>query len=525
MKSNKIYAFAAAIAMSVSLASCDGEKDLIIIEGKLPIKTSVLYMVGDATPVGWNIDNPLPMEAGADDPLVFAWEGSLFAGELKLCVTTGSWDAGFIRPTYNGAEIGRETVSDAEFVMSAGDPDNKWKVTEPGIYRLVFNLREWTMSSVFVGEASAPEIEPIEADAFYLVGDATPNGWAIDAPNECRKESKYIFIYEGELKPGEMKACTSTGSWDVSFVRPASDGCAIGKNGAEADGFVYTASPDHKWRVTDHGEYRLTFDLEHWKIQAEFIKEIVVEKNPIETETLFMIGDATPNGWSMDNATEFTVDPSDSFIFTWEGDLVTGTFKACTERDGTFSCPFIRPESPDCEISSAGVAAPGFVYTTSPDDQWRVTEAGHYRLTFNLRDWTISAEMTGDKPDLPDTPDDPADAIEAETVYLIGDATPNGWSMDNATEMSATSDRYVFVWEGVLTTGELKACTERDGTFSCPFLRPVTDGCSISRNGVADPALVFTAGDPDNKWRVADAGRYRLTFNLSLRTINAEYLD
>lgn len=29
---------------------CDGEKDLKIIDGNLPIKTSTLFMVGDATP-------------------------------------------------------------------------------------------------------------------------------------------------------------------------------------------------------------------------------------------------------------------------------------------------------------------------------------------------------------------------------------------------------------------------------------------------------------------------------------------
>ena len=32
---------------------CDGEKDLKIIDGNLPIKTSTLFMVGDATPNGW----------------------------------------------------------------------------------------------------------------------------------------------------------------------------------------------------------------------------------------------------------------------------------------------------------------------------------------------------------------------------------------------------------------------------------------------------------------------------------------
>ena len=41
--------------MTLCLTGCDEEKDPIIIEGDLPIKTSVLYMVGDATPNGWDI--------------------------------------------------------------------------------------------------------------------------------------------------------------------------------------------------------------------------------------------------------------------------------------------------------------------------------------------------------------------------------------------------------------------------------------------------------------------------------------
>ena len=39
-----------------------------------------------------------------------------------------------------------------------------------------------------------------------------------------------------------------------------------------------------------------------------------------------------------------------------------------------------------------GVAAPDFVYTTGPDDQWRITKAGRYSITFNLKEWTIEAK-------------------------------------------------------------------------------------------------------------------------------------
>lgn len=104
-----------------------------------------------------------------------------------------------------------------------------------------------------------------------------------------------------------------------------------------------------------------------------------------------MIGDATPGGWSMDDATAFTRSADNKYLFTWEGNLSTGDMKACLQPDGTFSCPFLRPSSGNCEISRNGVAAPDFIYTTGPDDKWKVTEAGRYRLTFDLQNWTIAA--------------------------------------------------------------------------------------------------------------------------------------
>ena len=142
----------AGIMLGMGLTGCEDEKDLIIIEGDLPIKTSTLYMVGDATPNGWDIGNPTPLTATEADPLIFTWEGSLNKGEIKLCLTTGSWDAPFIRPLVNGTEISRTAITNAKFGMHAGDPDDKWRVVDAGKYRLTFDLRNWTMSTEYTGE-------------------------------------------------------------------------------------------------------------------------------------------------------------------------------------------------------------------------------------------------------------------------------------------------------------------------------------------------------------------------------------
>lgn len=383
------------LAFMTAMTSCEGEKDLIIIEGNLPIKTTTLYMVGDATPNGWNIDSPTPLEAKGDDPLVYSWEGELFKGEMKLCLTPGSWDAPFIRPLIDGEEIGTADLRDVLFQMHAGDPDEKWHIVEAGNYRLTFDLRNWTISTVYLGGAEAPSKEPIETEVLYIVGDATPAGWNIDAPTILTKTGDYIFEYEGELNEGELKACIETGNWDVPFVRPESEGVTISSIGVGSDKFIYVANPDNKWRVTESGNYHIVFDLKNYTIKTEFKGSSESEKTPIETTTLYMIGDATPGGWSMDDATAYTVSTDDRYIFSWTGELVEGEMKVCLEPDGTFSCPFIRPIIDGCAINSEGVASPDFIYTTNPDNKWRVEKAGIYTITFNLKTWNIEVVYLG----------------------------------------------------------------------------------------------------------------------------------
>ena len=401
MKLNKFTVMAAGLSLMLSMGSCDEEKDLVIIEGNLPIKTNTLYMVGDATPNGWSIDSPTALTPTEADPLVFTWEGNMNTGEMKLCLVPGSWDVGFIRPLSGDEEITKAGVESKGFQMHAGDPDEKWRFADAGKYNLTFDLRNWTMSVKYLGEKEVEPVQkdPIEAEVVYIVGDATPNGWNIDAPTEAAKTGDYTFVYEGPLGTGELKACTSPGSWDVEFIRPQSNGVTIGAAGVESPDFVYTTGPDDKWVVTDAGNYRLTFDLKEWTIRAEYLgapetpdtPDEPTGDAPLETETLYMIGDATPGGWSMDNATAFTRDADDPYLFTWEGDLVTGEMKACLQPDGTFSCPFLRPETAGTEINGAGLDASKFVYNTDGSDpKWKVTEAGKYRIVFNLKNWTIT---------------------------------------------------------------------------------------------------------------------------------------
>lgn len=501
MKIKNIITVLSALLLMAGLTACEGEKDLIIIDGNLPIKTSTLYLVGDATPNGWSIDAPTPLEASGEDPLVFTWEGPLNVGEMKLCLTTGSWDAAFIRPQAAGEAIGKDGLTGETFKMHAGDPDDKWKVIDAGIYNLRFDLRNWIVDIAYVREQDAPVIEPIVTDALYIVGNATPNGWDIDNPNVLEKKSDYVFVYEGTLDKGELKACTATGSWDVPFIRPQADGCKISASGVESDGFVYTTGPDYKWQVEESGVYRLTFDLEKWTVTAE----LTGEYKPVPK--LYMIGEATDGGWSWDAATVIEASTGNEALFVWEGELGRGTFKAALEKD--FGAPFYRPAYANCEVSASGVASSEMVFTTDPDDQWLVTLAGKYRLTFNTEAMTFDAVYL-------------EGVVETAKLYMIGTATAGGWSWDEATEIEASADNEkVFVWEGELAEGIFKAALEKD--FGAPFYRPAFAECEVSQSGVASREMVFTT-DPDDQWKVTAAGKYRLTFDTDAMTFDATYL-
>lgn len=390
MKLNHLFSTIACIMLAIGLTGCEGEKDLNIIEGELPIKTTTLFMVGDATPNGWDIGNPTALQVSADDAMIFTWEGQLNAGELKLCLTTGSWDVPFIRPLVGGTEITKSNISNAKFAMHAGDPDDKWRISNAGKFRLTFDLRHWSMSTEYLGEPDVPAIEPLQTEVLYMVGDATPDGWNIDAPTQLNRVSQFIFQYEGILNTGELKVCLSTGDWGVSFVRPTFNGCKINKNGVESTEFVFTTNPDDKWKVEEAGVYRLTFDLEHWTIKAEYIGEIPAPiKEPLVAENVYIVGDATPTGWSIDAPTPLK--KISTYIYVYEGELVPGELKACIQT-GDWGVSFIRPTFNGCSINKSGVENSEFVFTANPDDKWLVKESGHYRLTFDLENWILQAE-------------------------------------------------------------------------------------------------------------------------------------
>lgn len=216
---------------------------------------SALWIVGDATPNGWNIDAPNEMRKDPTNGFQFKFNEVLNAGEFKIPTSTGNWGTDYFMPPANHPDI---TSTDVELI-AGGNPDNKWQITNPGPYKILLNIS----SSPFI------KIEPFTPyTKMWIVGDATPAGWNIDAPTPmvATAGNAYEFTYTGALKAGEFKIPTSTGNWNTDYFMPATNGEGINSTDAV---FVPGGNPDNKWKIEEAGNYKITLNQLYETIKIE----------------------------------------------------------------------------------------------------------------------------------------------------------------------------------------------------------------------------------------------------------------
>ena len=330
-----------------------------------------LWLLGDVTPGGWGLGTMTPMTESATDPLIFTYSGPLVAGEFKIA-TTNDYNAPFYRPITNHPTI--SPVS-APVQLNAGDPDNKWQITSAavGTYKITLNLHNNTITIIELAPVSAPPYTQL-----WMIGDATPGGWDLNSmPAMVESLSDpFIFTYTRAFTVGEFKIATSR-DFNAPFYRPTTNHPDLSATTVQ----VSAGNPDNKWQITVAGTYRVTLNLHNNTIS------IVNTANFTPPYTkLWLIGDATAGGWSLNAATPLTVSPSNPFIFTFTGPLVAGEFKVATALD--FNAPFYRPLVNHPDLSGTDVV----VTAGSPDNKWQITSAtaGNYLITLNTLDNTIA---------------------------------------------------------------------------------------------------------------------------------------
>lgn len=333
----------------------------------------------------------------------------------------------------------------------------------------------------------------------YLIGDATPGGWAIESatPMTIDAENKDVFTWEGRLENKDFRfICQNTSdTWWPGFVKDLDN---------EGKVKYYATNPgdenDIKFMIDKPGTYRITINTS--------TLDVVID--PIEVEEpepeLYLIGDATDGGWEVTLATKMNYDKASS-TFEWEGRLKGGPIRfVCQNTSRAFWPGYAK------DMSAEGNKM--VYYETTPssdkDKSFDIILPGTYKITANTS--TLDVVIT------PIEVDDPL----YENVWMIGSATPipgDGWSLPDMIKMTPNGN--LFTWTGELKAGEIKF--PMDGPtqdFSGTFVYATKADADIINNTDID----IRKGGEDYKWKLTDgqAGTYTITINFNTNKISFE---
>ena len=220
------------------------------------------------------------------------------------------------------------------------------------------------------------------------------------------------------------------------------------------------------------------------------------------TDLLWVIGDATPYGWSCDDATAI-VAPSDSKVYTGTMYLEAGKdFKFLTKYD--FGNMEYRAESANATPDAGGKVK--LVYTGSdPDNKIHVSESANYFITVD----TEALEATIVKSAYQDT------QVRYASLFIVGSVLASGYAVDEGLVMvqDAQAPLTYAVNSAELGEGTFKIATalKGSGTWNPQYwyFRDVVDASKMVLNA-----------EGDNQWPIDKAGKYNVKANLLTNTID-----
>lgn len=308
--------------------------------------SKTLYIIGDASPKGWNADNALALTPQSD-PTVFVYQGSLAVGSFKFITTKGQF-----LPSYNKGTDSTKIV----YRTDNSQADGQFSITSAGVYKVVVNLLDLSIS---YGKLNMPAYSDI-----YMVGSAAPNGWDIANATKLTQSTSnpFIFTYQGVMKAGEFKFPVNRNTdWGQDMFEKADDTHMYLHPGGTAG--------DDKWTIAKKGFYTITLN------QLDNTINIYREK-------LYMVGSATTIGWTITNAIQLTEDATDGCIFNYSGPMVVGEFKFPVNRNSDWGQDmYMRTDDTHMYRHIGGQA---------DDKKWTISTAGNYVITANIETQTMS---------------------------------------------------------------------------------------------------------------------------------------
>lgn len=320
------------------------------------------------------------------------------------------------------------------------------------------------------------------SETLYLVGSAAPNGDDVDNATAMNTvaSSAGSFVWQGALNKGELRFITTLGKeLPAYFMGEEEEVLYLRESESDTNGVPF--------EIAATGSYKISLNIIDLSIDIEAVDAPTYSQ-------LWFVGGFT--GWSFE---EMRVSKEDPFVFYYNAELNSGggadDFKIATQPDFDGSIVFLRPEV-NGEGAGEGLKVVAWSENEKPggenDHKWHLDD-GVYKIKLDTRAMTIDI--------VPFTP--------FEMVYLVGEATPNGWSIDNATPLIATDSPYKFTWEGTLKEGEMKFTCDKQSDWNGAWFLASVDG--IEPSGELEQMIFSAVGsNPDNKWSINKEGTYTI---------------
>ena len=333
-------------------------------------KSTDLYLIGNATTANWDLAYAIPMTPIEGEDGGFTWSGELNAGEFKFLVWNTSWE-----PSYGPAEepgklyLREHVKEDPNDDTSADTYDPKFRVDDPGKYKIIVNIVNLTYSIEKTGGASVNEM--------HIVGTS------VAEPIKMFRTG-YTFMKAAELTAGDLYFSEKA---DLSGAKYWAQ-----EAGQAADVLGATTTGENKWNITP-GFYHVTLYIKEGKEKAD-----IVAAEPYET--LYLIGDATSAGWGVGGKLKnpLPMTKVSTYVQEWEGPLNKGELKfTCEGQEDWMGAWYLA--STGGKVPS-GEAEPvifldknnkqtGQMGLREFDQKWVISEAGNYKITLDQLNETV----------------------------------------------------------------------------------------------------------------------------------------
>lgn len=221
------------------------------------------------------------------------------------------------------------------------------------------------------------------AERLLVVGDGVWGGWSIDNSIVMMKDETTpdLFTATVQLKANsDFKFLTETW-WGALEYRAGDSNVTLTEGEAATLVSSDDNGNDNKFQVAETANYDIVCDL---VAKTIVVKKAKYQTNPLKHTALWLVGSATPGGWSIGDGVMLSPDADNPTVFKATVNLVEGEMKiAVNNQTGYGQTFYLRDTTNETKMVFGG-----------DDNKWNITKAGKYDVAVDVVNMTISITET-----------------------------------------------------------------------------------------------------------------------------------